>query len=140
MPVGVRYGLSVQEFYALNPAKLTRYQPFLIEKVRHEKEEISEVGWTNGLYVSRAISGVLPKGRKYPDTPIEIYAKPDEEEEAQPFTDVDRFKMFAETFNKQFELKSVEDKEPAENKPVEDTDTEERQSGVPEAIGGGNDG
>lgn len=98
------------------------------------------MGWTNGLYVSRAISGVLPKGRKYPDAPLEIYATPDEEEEAQPFTDVDRFKMIAAMFNKQFELKSVEDKDSTAEKPIEDTDTEERQSGVPDTIGGGSDG
>lgn len=89
------------------------------------------MGWVNGLYVSRAIGGVLPKGRKYPDTPIELYSfhEAQDDEEVQPLTDVDRFAAFATMFNKQSGLK-----------PIEDTETEERQSGVPDTIGGVDDG
>lgn len=133
VPIGVRYGLPVQEFYSLNPAKLTRYQPYLLERLKHEKGNASEVGWINGLYVSRAIGGVLPKGRKYPDTPIELYdfhEDQDDDDGAEPFTDADRFAMFAEMFNKQSGLKSIEEKE-----------AEERQSRVPDTtIGGGDNG
>lgn len=105
VPIGVRYGLDVQEFYSLNPARLERYQPFLQERLKQKNEGISEVGWVNGLYVSRAIGGALPKGKRYPDVPIKIYDSsndnPDGEEEKQePFTDADNFAAFAAVFNK----------------------------------------
>lgn len=100
MPIGVKYGLDVQEFYSLNPAKIERYQPFLNERLKQKGESISEVGWVNGLYVSRAIDGVLPKGKRYPDTPIRIYGTLDDDgEDVERFNDVDYFKAIAMTFN-----------------------------------------
>lgn len=66
---------------------------------------MSEVGWVNGLYVSRAIGGVLPKGKRYPDVPIKIYDSGDDnpdgkDEKQEPFTDADNFAAFAAVFNK----------------------------------------
>lgn len=58
----------------------------------------------NGLYVSRAIGGALPKGKRYPDEPIRLYriqGEDDEEEEVKPMTDAERFAAFAMVFNKQ---------------------------------------
>ena len=93
--------MDVQEFYSLNPARLERYQPFLQERLKQKNEGISEVGWVNGLYVSRAIGGALPKGKRYPDSPIRLYGNPEEEnEDTVPFNDVEYFKAIAMTFNK----------------------------------------
>lgn len=97
----------MKEFYSLNPAKLLRYQPFLMERVRRENDEVSEIGWINGLYVQYAIGSVLPKGRRYPEQAVQFYSYGDEQqEEQQQFTDADRFFAFATMFNKQFEVKN----------------------------------
>lgn len=99
MPIGVRYGLSLDEFYRLNPKKLERYQPFLMERLKKAKDQDSEVGWINGQYVARAVSAVLPKGKRYPETPIRFYGLP-EDEEGNVITDADRFAAWATMFNK----------------------------------------
>lgn len=119
----------MQEFYSLNPARLERYQPFLQERLKQKGEDISNVGWVHGLYVSRAIGGALPKGKRYPDSPIRIYGNSDEEENVEKFDDVEYFKAIAMTFNKGHQnLKPIsektdEDEEgaPDESAVIEDT-------------------
>jgi len=90
---------------------LERYQPFLTEAAKQKKQEQTDTGWVNGLYVQKAIGSALPKGAPYPEKPLQLYGeveKPasDDDEEVYVFTDADRFWVFANTFNKQFEGKS----------------------------------
>lgn len=62
---------------------------------------MSDVGWMNGLYVGRAIGCCFPKGRKYPDKPMELWGvESTAEESEEPFTDADRFAGFAAAFNR----------------------------------------
>jgi len=95
----------------MNPRKLERYQPFLLERFKRTKENDSELGWIGGQYVARAIGAVMPKGKRYPDEPIRFYG-PQEDEEGNVLTDADRFQAFATMFNKANEgrfLKSDQD-------------------------------
>lgn len=102
--MGVRYHIPMEIFYKLNPAKLLRYQPYMHEWLKQHHAEDTETGWIYGVYVGRAIGSAFPKGRAYPNEPINFYL--DNSESDQQFTDVDRFAAFAAVFNKQFENKS----------------------------------
>lgn len=83
---------------------MERYQPFFLEQSKQEHERTSANGWVNGLYVSRAIDGAFPKGRRYPDRPLVLFgdqAEDLDDEETKPMTDAERFAAFAMVFNKQ---------------------------------------
>ena len=93
---------------------MERYQPFMLERYRQGKSDISEMGWTNGMYVARAIDSALPKGKRYPDTPLDLYGTPmieDEETgESHACTDADRFWAFASNVNANREIKAIDAK------------------------------
>ena len=94
----------MREFYELNPKLIERYEPYMIAYRKNQQDEISDVGWTNGLYVGRAISASFPKGKTYPNEPLRLYstANPEDSEEGKPISDADRFGGFATVFNKRF--------------------------------------
>ena len=101
-------------FYSLNPAKLERYEPYLNAWLEEQKATLSEAGWTNGLYVGRAIGTAFSKSAKYPDSPLELYrtVEPDGDDDegpAQKFTDADRFGAWAAMFNKSREAKTAKE-------------------------------
>lgn len=79
---------------------MERYQPFFQEQLKQRREEISDAGWTNGLYVGRAIESCLTKGKRYPDEPLKLWCDGNTSEEvSESFTDADRFAGFAAAFN-----------------------------------------
>lgn len=83
-----------------------RYQPYMLEWFKQAKDQESELGWINGLYVTRAISSVLPKGSAYPNTPLTLYGTSEEnDEETYVLSDADRFAGFAIQYNKANESK-----------------------------------
>lgn len=62
---------------------------------------MSDAGWTNGRYVGRAIGSCFPKGRKYPNEPLELWSdRRDTEQVSESFRDADRFAGFAAAFNR----------------------------------------
>lgn len=80
---------------------MERYQPFFQEQLKQRREEMSDAGWTNGLYVGRAIGSCFSKGSKYPDEPLELWSAGENVEElSEPITDADRFAGFAAAFNR----------------------------------------
>ena len=102
----------MEVFYRLNPKRVQRYQPYMVEWLKQHKEEQSEVGWMNGMYVQRAVGTMLSKKAKYPDKPLKVYGDPEpqteEEAEAQAFSDAERFAAFAMVFNKNHKAKQPE--------------------------------
>ena len=94
----------MEQFYQLDPVRMGRYEPYMTEWLKTYREDMSEMGWTAGLYVQRAIGTVTPKGAPYPDSPLTLYEKPQRHEEdadeVYEFTDADRFGAFATMFNK----------------------------------------
>jgi len=96
-------------FYRLNPRLLERYQPFMTATLKQRRENSSETGWTNGLYVAKAIGACMPKGKSYPSEPEKLWGNNEEiNEEGEPFTDADRFGAFAMAFNAGFKKKSAD--------------------------------
>lgn len=107
-------------FYSLTPAKMERYLPYMEEWYFQRKEEMSEVGWTNGLYIGRAVGGCISKKSHYPDLPLEIYKRPEPEEdsiqeESQMCFDAQRFLAFATVYNKANEKRFEGDDDDADD-------------------------
>lgn len=107
MPLAVKYGIPLLTFYKLNPAKMLRYLPFFTEQAKQKKRDVSEAGWTNGVYVGRAIAGCFPKGKKYPDEPLVLWNDGSTDENTEPITDAERFAGFAAAFNRNFNDEST---------------------------------
>lgn len=103
IPAAVKYEIPLDMFRRLNPKLMERYQPFFAEQMKQRRQEMSDQGWTNGLYVGRAIANCFPKGKKYPDEPLVLWSDGVADEFAEPFTDADRFAGFVSMFNKRFE-------------------------------------
>ena len=82
----------------------------MAEQKKKTQDDMSEMGWTNGLYVSNAIGASFSKRHKYPSSPLQLYETP-EDNEAQEFSDAERFKAFAMVFNERFK-QSHSDSEP----------------------------
>lgn len=81
---------------------MERYKPFLIEKMKKQRDKDTEIGWIHGAYILHAIGAVLSKNGKYPETPMQFYAEENYDQgddETHAFTDADRFMAFAITFN-----------------------------------------
>jgi hypothetical protein len=95
--------MPMETFYRLNPKKMERYQPYLLEMLKKRRDDISESGWANGIYVGRAIAVAFSKGKKYPDEPMRFYQV---EEERVP--DAERFRTFAIAFNASHKYKEVD--------------------------------
>lgn len=113
MPLAVKYGIPMEQFYRLTPKLFMRYQPYMLAWAKNYHYGRTEMGWITGRYVSHAVGANFSKSHKYPSTPEMFYDfGHDEEPEEERFTDFDRFKAFAAMFNKQFELR---------HKPAEET-------------------
>lgn len=83
---------------------MERYYPFFTEQLKQRHEDMSAVGWINGLYTGRAIGNCFPKGKKYPEEPLTLWGDGHTTDEvAEQFTDADKFAGFASMFNKRFE-------------------------------------
>lgn len=81
--------------------KMERYQRFFAEQIKQKREEISEGGWINGIYIGRAIGGCFSKRGKYPNEPLKFWSNDQSEKESkEAFTDADRFAGFAAAYNK----------------------------------------
>lgn len=63
---------------------------------------MSDTGWTNGLYVVRAISSCFSKNAKYPDEPLRLWNDETPKEESEKLSDADRFAGFVAAFNRKF--------------------------------------
>lgn len=110
----------MKDFYALNPKLVMRYQPYMMAWKKNQQDVMSDEGWTNGLYVGRAISASFPKGKNYPPEPLKLYSSndPEDTEARKPITDADRFGGFVAMFNKQFQDAHTDMKEiPPDNTP-----------------------
>lgn len=99
IPKAVKLGLSTDEFWKSTPKKLERYQEFFLKRKEEREEELSRIGWFNGMYVLQAIGATFGKS-KYPKSPFWQESIVEEEEETQPMTDADFFSAYAMAFNK----------------------------------------
>lgn len=110
----------MMEFYQLNPKKVQRYQPYMMEMLKQGKDDISENGWTNGLYVARAIGTCLSKNKKYPQTPLKLYQSAEDE----VVSDAERFQAWAIAFNASYDRKSKAEEGNVESEPNQEGERE----------------
>ena len=90
----------MSEFYAMNPKLILRYQPFMQKRLEKIQEDAHFGGWVYGQYVAASIGANFSKRAKYPKKPYFVMESEEaDEEEAYVMTDVERFKMFALSFN-----------------------------------------
>lgn len=101
----MKYEIPINEFYKLNPVKMERYLPFFAEQMKKKREDMTNIGWANGLYTGYAIASCFSKSKKYPEQPIELWKHGATNESSESFTDADRFAGFAASFNRRFEKK-----------------------------------
>lgn len=99
----MRYEIPLDVFRKLNPKIMERYLPFFREQMKYRRDNMSDSGWVNGLYVGRAISSCFLKNAKYPEEPLRPWNDETLEEDSEHFTDADRFAGFAAAFNRKFE-------------------------------------
>lgn len=71
--------------------------------MKYRRDNMSDSGWVNGLYVGRAISSCFSKNAKYPEEPLKLWNDGANQEENEPFTDADRFGAFVAAFNSKFD-------------------------------------
>lgn len=111
----------MEQFYRLNPKKLTRYQPFLNEKAKQTALDADSKAWRHGAYVQAAIGSCLSKNNKYPNQPrmMDQYSVDEENGEVYEVTDADRFWAFASAMNQKKEIKAIDDKIAAERAEME---------------------
>ena len=90
----------MMEFYSLNPKLIMRYQPFMAKRVEKTREDTHFDGWVYGQYIASSIGASFSKKAKYPSQPYYTMEMEDEDDaEVYVLSDVERFKMFALTFN-----------------------------------------
>lgn len=88
------------EFYSLNPKLIMRYQPFMSKRMEKLREDTHFNGWVYGQYFGHSIGSSISRSAKYPSKPFYTMDMEEEEDaEVYVLSDVERFKMFALTFN-----------------------------------------
>lgn len=73
LPSAVRYGVSWETFWKLNPKKLKIWEKNFEEQQELAQHRMNLAGFVNGLYVQNAIASVLSKNAKYPTKPHELF-------------------------------------------------------------------
>lgn len=90
----------MMEFYSLNPKLIMRYQPFMAKRMDKMREDTHFGGWVFGQYIGSSIGASFSKKAKYPTKPFYTMDMDNEDDsEVYVLSDVERFKMFALTFN-----------------------------------------
>lgn len=114
IPAAVEMGISIDEFYNLNPKLFERYRPFFTERFRQAKRDKDEDGWLSGQYVARAIAAcfsgksnsyprkpsIYKTGKSFNTVPEDDIEEVAEQEESTPMSDAERFAAWAISFNK----------------------------------------
>jgi len=94
----------------LNPKKLNAFVKAFKEKTEHEaavfREQANFTAWLQGLYIARAIAANFSKNVRYYSEPIDFNKQPDDAKAA-----FERFSIYVEVFNAQFEQREKNKKE-----------------------------
>ena len=89
----------------LNPRIMNAYQEAFTEKKKQEAQIIDLSAYYNGIYCLRAIGAAFSKSSKYPSHPYNSLMDKEEQEEAEPLSEAEQFKLWALCWNKKFEEK-----------------------------------
>lgn len=95
MPASVRYGISYEIFWKLNPKIMGIYQ----EEYLNKQKQMDYNLWSLGIYMQSAVASALNKNNKYFDKPISELL------EEKQLSDEEKFKLWIAEFNSRFEEK-----------------------------------
>lgn len=84
MPAAIRYEISLDVFWHLNPHIMSIYQQEFIRKKKAKDAELDYMAYISGIYTMKAVSANF--GGRYPEKPLYFFR---EEEKKQEFTEAD---------------------------------------------------
>lgn len=97
LPAALRFGISYDSFWHMNPKIIMLYQEEYIRREKKEAEMIDYAAWLSGAYIVNAIQAALfPKKAKYARHAFSL-------EERENISPEDRFKEWIAVFNKRFD-------------------------------------
>ncbi|WP_343248257.1 hypothetical protein [Diplocloster hominis] len=98
LPCAIRYGISYETFWDLNPRIMDIYQAEFRRRESAKLDLIDYSAWLNGAYIVNAVQTALsPRKVKYSKMPLHT-SKQD-----TPINDAEKFKLWAAEFNRRFE-------------------------------------
>jgi len=100
LPAALRYSISYELFWKINPRIMKAFQAEYNRSVKERYEEMNYSAWLSGLYIVSSIQKALdPKKAKYPDAPFGEEDKVIDESSDLAAT---RFNDYVDAFNNQF--------------------------------------
>lgn len=117
LPLAIRVGVGYSEFWDMTPFIIKLYVDKQNKKREYEEQRLNTTAWLTGLYVKVAIGSSLSSDVDYPDTPF----GEEKEDDLTTKDHVERFGLWADIFNKNFENKNPKGIEGSENNKKEDS-------------------
>ena len=111
LPAAIRYGISYDTFWNLNPRIMGIYQKEYIEKLKYD----NECAWRSGVYMYDALKSSLSSvfgGKKskaipYPKEPYRLFPMTDEEKEEKAEQEKQKAIAFFDSMEKKAHLLEV---------------------------------
>lgn len=101
MPAAIRYGISFDTFWRLNPKYIEIYQESYIKSVKEKYEFADFRAWKHGEYMISAIQKAIePKKATYPSQP---FSRTEEQSVQSSEIQSLKFDDWAKAWNKKFE-------------------------------------
>lgn len=103
LPAALRFGISMDVFWGLNPKYLYMYQEEYIREKEEQMKLMDIAAYYQGLYVQQAIGSCFSKRAKYPKKPLSM--KNAEKKQTKEMTEeeyYDAMKQAIRNMNKQF--------------------------------------
>lgn len=73
LPMAIRYGMPVYEFWEEDPDLFWVYRISYIDKTMEEEERQNMHNWMLGLYIQSAVGSIFSKNAKYMQKPIPMF-------------------------------------------------------------------
>lgn len=100
LPAALRYGISYETFWELNPRIMNIYQEAYKKSLEEKQQIIDYEAWLHGQYQMASIGASLSKKCKYPKLPFSM------KEEEKGLSEEEQFLLWVDEFNRRFEMTS----------------------------------
>ncbi|MEY8509696.1 hypothetical protein AALA78_15935 [Lachnospiraceae bacterium 42-17] len=97
LPAALRYGISYETFWNLNPRIMDIYQEAYKKSLEEKYKVMDYKAWLHGQYQVASIGAALSRKCKYPAQPLGMA------EEKKGLSEEEKFLLWAKEFNSQFE-------------------------------------
>lgn len=98
-------GISIDEFWQLNPKYMYMYQENYIKEKEEQMKYMDVSAFYNGLYIQQAIASCFNKKAKYPKKPLSLIRE--EKERLEDMSEMDynnTMKEIIHSINKKFKV------------------------------------